>query len=309
MFPKCVRNFSPHSNHLDSDTSLVMPRTRVEQKEHIVVTLLEQHTMKDYGVFSSPPILIVEEEPALRNALIQLLSEEGYAPSGVASLDEAWETVDRRSFALMLADLLVGRSPHSFTSAHLLRRHAPSTPMGIMTDQAVSPWDRQWSAFAFTIPKPIETTRLLVEVAASLHLPLSREQMRQEEIVRRLLEAIAARSWRRLLSLCTEDIRYYPSEAFPGFTAGPAQGAKALEAFMSSVWQNAPRLRLEVSNIFSRPRGLALRYLRYAPTADDGWAWQESTALFQFVGDYICQIGFPDLARPLPRSHQIPQVG
>ena len=273
------------------------------------MALLEQHTMNDSQVFSPPPILIVEEEPALRNALIQLLSEEGYAPSGVASLDEAWETVDQRSFSLILADLLVGKSPHSFTSAHLLRRHAPLIPMGILTDQAVSLWERQWNAFAFTLPKPLETTRLLVEVAACLHLPLSREQMRQEEVVRRLLEAIAARGWSRLLSLCTEDVRYYPSEPFPGFTAGPLQGAKALEAFTSSIWQDAPRLRLEVGNIYSRPRGLALRYLCYAPTADDGWAWQESAALFQFVGDRICQIGFPDLDQPQPRSHQIPQVG
>lgn len=265
--------------------------------------------MNDSRVLSPPHILMVVEEPALRHALIQLFSEEGYAPAGVASLDEAWETVGRRSFSLILADLLVGKSPHSFTSAHLLRRHTLSIPMGILTDQAVSPWDKRWSAFAFTLPKPLETTRLLVEVAACLHLPLSREQMRQEEVVRRLLEAIAARGWSRLLSLCTEDIRYYPSKTSPDFTAGPLQGAKALEAFTSSIWQDASRLRLEMSNIYSRPRGLALRYLRYAPTADYGWAWQESAALFQFVGDRICQIGFPDLDQPQPCPHQLPQVG
>lgn len=265
--------------------------------------------MKGDRGFSQPPILIVVAEPTLRHTLIQLLSEEGYAPSGVASLDEAWEIVSHHSFALVLADLLVGKSQHSFTPAHLLRRHTTSTPMGVLTDKTVSAWDEQWSAFAFTLSKPIEMTRLLVEIAACLYLPFSREQMRQEEVLRRLLETITARGWSRLPSLCTEDIRYYPSEASSRFTASPLQGTKALEAYTASIWQDAPRLRLEVSNIYSRPGGLALRYLRYAPTADHGWAWQESTEIFQFAGDRICQIGLPDHDQPLPRSHQMPQVG
>lgn len=265
--------------------------------------------MKDDRNFSQPHILIVEAEPTLRHTLIQLLSEEGYAPSGVASLDEAWETVSHHFFALILADLLVGKSPHSFTPAHLLRRHTSSTPMGVLTDNPVSPWDEQWSTFAFTLSKPIETTRLLAEIAACLHLPFNREQERQAEVLRRFLEAITARGWSRLLRLCTEGIRYYPSETFSRFTATPLQGTKALEAYTSSIWQDAPRLRLEVSNIYSRPGGLALRYLRYAPTADYGWAWQESTEIFQFAGDRICQIGLPDHDQPLPRSHQMPQVG
>ena len=271
---------------------------------------MNQHTMNDESVFSSPRVLVVEAEPMLRQALMQLLTEEGYAAAGVATLDEAWAIVSSRSFALILADLIAGKSLHSFTPAHILRRHAPTMPLGIVTDEEISPWDERWSAFAFSLSKPPETTRLLTEIAACLHRPFNRAQARQAEVVRRFVEAIAGRGRSRLMSLCTEDVRYIPPETFPRFTAGHMQGKRALEAYTSSVWQDAPRLRLEVTDIYTRPRGLALRYLRFAPTADNGWAWQEQTEVFQFMGDHISQIGLPDYEKPpLPQSNQIPQVG
>ena len=274
------------------------------------MALIEQHTMNDKSVFSPPRVLVVEAEPALRQALMQLLIEEGYAAAGVATLDDAWAIVDFRSFALILADLIVGKSPHSFTPAHILRRHTPATPLGIVTDEEISPWDERWSAFAFSLSKPLETTRLLTEIAACLHKPFNRAQARQAEVLRRFVEAVAARGGRRLLSLCTENVRYVPPETFPRFTAGHLEGKRALEAYTSSVWQNAPHLRLEVTDIYTRPRGLALRYLRFAPTADNGWAWQEQTEVFQFVGDCISQIGLPDYEKPpLPLANHLPQVG
>lgn len=265
--------------------------------------------MNDERVFSPPRVLVVEAEPALRQALMGLLSEEGYAPSSVASIEEAMVVVEETAFALILADLMAGRSRHSFTPAHILRRHTPTTPLGILTDEAISPWDGRWSVFAFTLPKPVEISRLLTEVAACLHRPFSREQARQAEVLRRLVEAISARGKNRLLSLCTEDVRYYPPAASLGFTAHPLEGKRAIEAYALSFWQHAPLLRLEVGDIYARPSGLALRYLRYATTSDGGWAWQEGTAVFQFVGDYISQIGFPGREKLLPHLYQLPEIG
>ena len=265
--------------------------------------------MNDESVFSPLRVLVVEAEPALRQALMQLLSEEGYVPSGIASLEEALAAVEETAFELMLADLIAGKSRHSFTPAHILRRHTLSTPMGLLTDEDISPWDKRRNVFAFILSKPIETARLLTEVAACLKRPVSRAQARQAEVLRCFVEAILARRWRRLLSLSTEDMHYYPPGSSFGLTIGPMQGASAIEAYASSLWQDAPCLRLEVNKIYCRPRGLALRYLRFAPTADDGWAWQEGTQIFQFVGDRISAIGFPDYENPLHKLNQIRQVG
>lgn len=259
---------------------------------------------------ASPParLLIVAGSPALRETLLSLLTWEGYAPTAVTSLEEALAAVEKSTYALILADLYAGKSRHSFTSAHILRRHTPC-PIGLFTPEQVSPWDERWGVFAFLLAQPLDPTQLLTEVATCLNRLLSPEQARQAEVVRRLVEALADRRWRTLRSLCTPDIRYAPPTSLLGVPAPLLEGQRALTAYASSVWQGAPALRLEVIALYHRPRGLALRYMRVAPTSDDGWAWQAQTEVFAFVGDQICQIGLPESQQPLPEERSIPQVG
>lgn len=265
--------------------------------------------MSNEGLSTPARLLVVEADPTLRQALLRLLSEEGYAPFEAASLEEAWDIVDTSSFALILADLYVGRSRFSFTPAHLLRRHTPGTPLGILTNEAVSPWDEQWSAFVFALSKPVDAVRLLTEIAACLKRPFSSEQREQVAVLRRFVEAIVHKAWSRLSGMCTERVSYYPPEAFSLFPIRPLRGRMALRAYAASVWQDAPHLRLEILEIYSRPRGLALRYLIYAAAPDGGWAWQENTEVFQFLGKRISQIGLPDDGRSLLNRCEIPQIG
>ncbi len=265
--------------------------------------------MSEEDVSAPARILVVEADPTLRQALMQLLSKEGYAPFGAASLEEANTAVDATTFALILADLLVGKSRSSFMPAHVLRRHASAIPIGVLTDEPVLPWDERWSAFAFALSKPVGVARLLTEIAACLKRPLSSEGTEQEAVLRRFLQALVDKAWRRLLSLCTEDVSYYPPVAFSLFPSRPLRGNIALRAFAASIWQDAPHLRLEVSEVYRRPRGLALRYLVCAAAPDGGWAWQESTEVFQFSGKRISQIGFPDDKQLWHKQHDILQVG
>lgn len=127
--------------------------------------------------------------------------------------------------------------------------------------------------------------------------------------MRRFLEALVARQWDTLRRLCTPDVRYAPPTTLFRVPVPLLEGPHALAAYTASVWRSTPHLRLEVIALHSRPSGLALRYLRVAPTPDDGWAWQEQTELFAFAGDQICQIGLPDLQQPLRAERSIPQVG
>lgn len=86
--------------------------------------------------------------------------------------------MEQTTFALILADLPAGKSRHSFTPAHLLRRHTPSTPIGLFIPEQVSPWDERRGVFAFLLAQPLDPTRLLTEMAACLNRPLSAAQAR-----------------------------------------------------------------------------------------------------------------------------------
>ncbi len=259
---------------------------------------------------SPPHLLVVEADLLARRALLRLLEQDGYTATGVASLEEALIAVDAAPFDLLLADLHVGRSRHSFTPAHLLRRHALPTPLAILTQEAFSLWDKRWEAFAFVLAKPVEGGKLLAEVAACLKHPWSQEQIRQGEVLRRFVAAVRDQAWNRLLGMCTEDVIYYPSAALPWFSVRPLRGLLALRAYAASVWQGVPHLRLEVHEIASRPKGLALRYVSYVATPEGGWTWYANTEVFQFVGERISQIGLPPLAgQAVEGRNQAPGVG
>lgn len=265
--------------------------------------------MSQEQLFPPPRVLVVEAEPLLLEALLGLLRAEGYTSSGVGSLEEALAVVEETSFALIVADLFAGKSRHSFTPAHMLRRRTQSIPIGIFTEEDISRWDERRSLFAFLLTKPIHPTQLLTEVAACLSRPPSSAQARQAEVVQRFFEALSARRWNSLLKLCIQNVKYAVPTALLGVPGTVLEGKQALTVFASSVWQSVPGLRLEVSAIYSRPRGLAVRYLRAAPTPEQGWAWQEHTQLFAFVGDQISLIGLADLQPLIPQGMPFPQVG
>lgn len=237
----------------------------------------------------SPGVLVVVAEEALRQAFIGLLREEGYPVAGVASFEEALSAGASAAFALMLADLPTIRSAPS--SALRPRHHTPALPLGILKPQADA-LQEDVGPLAFTLSEPFEIARLLTEVAACLQRPLGPEQLRQAAVLRRLLKALSARASGRLSSLCAEDLSYSPSGTILQRGASSFQGREAIQAYVSSVWQNSHHLRLEASDIYSRPRGLALRYMTYATTPGGDWAGEEAAELFQFVGERISEIGF-----------------
>lgn len=104
-----------------------------------------------------PAILVVAPDQELQTILREVLTEEGYVVVAVASLEEASQQIDERAFALILADLFVGPSKHAFTPAHLLRRRAWPTPMGLLSAvPSLSPEAAHAAGFACMISMPFE---------------------------------------------------------------------------------------------------------------------------------------------------------
>src|SRR5579885_2352347 len=115
----------------------------------------------EQGISRAARILVVEPDDDLREALHTTLQEEGYQVSIAASLQHALSAVDEQSFHLILADIFVGRSPHSFTEAHILRRHVHPTPLAVLTTQQIDQEEAARQKFAFIAQMPFDLAELL----------------------------------------------------------------------------------------------------------------------------------------------------
>jgi CheY-like chemotaxis protein len=236
-------------------------------------------------------LLVVERNQSLREALLSLLAQEGYAANGVSSLEEALREVEKQPYALILADLFAGVSRHSFTPAHILRRRAMPIPMGLITDQASALEQPQPDGFAFVVPRIIEAPLLLAEIAAALNGPFSAPQQRQARVLERFLAAWGTQEWKSLLRLCTEGVVCYPSSLFPSPSARPLQVKLALLPLVAAFRRHYHSFRIEAPEIYPRPHGLAVRYSGCFAEFGSSWEFFGGVELFQFAGERISQIG------------------
>src|ERR1051326_7886245 len=161
-------------------------------------------------VVSAQPlrVLIVEDDRDTRDILEAVLSEEGYAVTLAASLQEALAILDEQVFHFILTDLFADALERSLDSIAPLFAHAHPTPIGVMTGWRVAPEDALRAGFTCLVRKPFELDQVLTAIAASLQFPLSTEQQRQVEVVERFYAALNARSWEHALALCIPQLAY-----------------------------------------------------------------------------------------------------
>jgi CheY-like chemotaxis protein len=113
-----------------------------------------------------PTILVVDDEPAVRDLVSGLLAEEGYtvrsAPDGLAAL----ETVQRDTPDLVLTDLYMPRLDGLGLIARL-QREWPHLPVVVLSAALrVSP-----PAGVPFVAKPLDVETLLAVIAGIMHGP------------------------------------------------------------------------------------------------------------------------------------------
>ena len=155
--------------------------------------------------------------------------EEGYALTVVSSLEEVPTQFDGETFALVLADVFVGRAPAgSFTPAHQLRRLVYPTPVSLLMTLPWSPEEAERAGFAFVLPMPFDLEDLLAQVATTLQRSLSEEDHQRIRVVERYFAALEREDWQAMLDLCTEDVAFYPLASSPRRTVRQMQGQAAV---------------------------------------------------------------------------------
>lgn len=236
-----------------------------------------------------PKLLLVDDDADLRETLLMLMADEGYAVQEAAALERALALVDAQGFDLIVTDCFDadGRDPLAGLAA--LRERAAPTPVGIMTAWPLLPEEVRAAGFAFLVGKPFDLDQLMLEVAAEVKAALRPEQVLAAGIVERYFAALSARDWDGLADLCTEDVTY----VLPG--AGPlavtVEGRAALRTYTEQTFASFPDATFDHVAIYGTPNGLAVRYQSHWRDGDGREQQQAGALVLEFVGSHIRRIG------------------
>jgi CheY-like chemotaxis protein/ketosteroid isomerase-like protein len=238
-----------------------------------------------------PPVLVATADSALQEVLADLLAEEGYAPYVASSLTDALALTDKRAYAMILAEVFTGSSPHAWDEARMLLRGAHPAPVALLITYSRVPEAIARAGFAFIQTMPFEIDELVARVASATARPLTPRQQRWAAIVHRYCAALAGADWNTLLELCTEDVVCYPSEGAHLTSRTKLHGRNAVQAHFAALVAGCSSVSYADLCFYPRSRGLTTRCTA-TWIGVDGHAYQAAMTLrLRFVGERISQIG------------------
>lgn len=123
-------------------------------------------------VLSRPArVLIVEDDPDMRDTLLFVLSEEGYQVRSAASLTEALDLLDQLTFELVLTDLFDSGGEDPLRTVEELHMRAQPTPVAVMTGWNMDARAVEEAGYAFLLAKPYDLGFLITRVAQCVRTP------------------------------------------------------------------------------------------------------------------------------------------
>ena len=258
------------------------------------------------GQASGPPtLLLVEDDPGIRETVELLLCDEGYSVRSASDPREALKLVDAHAFRLVVTDLFRTQGRDPLDAAELLKERAHPTPVALMTAWRVEAADVRQRGFCALLAKPFELDRFLSDIAACLDSPLDAQEQLQAEVVQRYFAALTAKDWDALVDLCSDDVTY----ELPGFGvfSHTVTGKEVFRTFSEQTFHTFPDSRFEDVSVYATPHGLAARYLGRWHTPDGAEVQQSGTVVFTFVGERIAQIGIRVNAERLEKITRLQQ--
>jgi DNA-binding response OmpR family regulator len=87
----------------------------------------------DSDGFTRRPLLVVDDDAAVREALAQVFSRDGYLVTAVPSGQQALAETDLRRFDLIILDVALGASPNGYQVCRILRDRGLTTPIIMLT--------------------------------------------------------------------------------------------------------------------------------------------------------------------------------
>ena len=117
-------------------------------------------------------ILVVDDEPVVRELTVEILRRSGYEPHGVPSAKQALELLDKERFDLVVSDVVMPEMT-GVEFLYKLRERLPDLPVLLMTGGSKEP-ERATNAVALgacsLLYKPFTHDELKAAVEAALKL-------------------------------------------------------------------------------------------------------------------------------------------
>ena len=187
-------------------------------------------------IMKQPQILIVDDEPDIRELLEITLNRMGLATHSVANLTDALDLIDKKQFSLCLTDMNLPDGSGLSLVAHI-QEAKPELPVAVITaygnvDTAITALKS--GAFDF-VSKPIELERLRGLIDTALKIPGSEHQIEISGEVRLLGDSAAANKLRL-------QIKKLSRSQAPVYISGESGSGKELVARL--IHANGPRAEM-----------------------------------------------------------------
>jgi CheY-like chemotaxis protein len=135
------------------------------QGSRFVITLEGKEESRKREAERCRDVLLVEDDPTLRSYLALILRDEGWAPQGFASAEEAWVQAKKRDGApaALITDLSLPGDGTGRDLIRHLRQRWPSVPAILLSGYGPAEAGRQPPYFAH-MTKPIDPAALLAQL-------------------------------------------------------------------------------------------------------------------------------------------------
>jgi len=234
-----------------------------------------------------PHILIADDEADLLEAFCEILLDEGYAVTSVASAEAALEAIDAQIFDAVVTDAFAEADALKPVSAIVAR--ARPTPVGMLSGWKLPESKVKALGLRFALQKPFEVSEVLVRLAQMLNDPIDPATHEAAALARRYFEALERKDWDSLLALCSAYVRFAGPQGsrFAATLVGRDAFLQHSRETFETVFQDAKFRDLV---IYPTPEGVAVRYLG-SWTAGGKPAQLAGAAILRIEGGQVERVG------------------
>lgn len=113
-----------------------------------------------------PPILVAEDEPLIRLALVEALEVGGYSVLEAADGRSAWNEIDRaEQLRGLVTDIRIGNGPNGWEIAQHAREKFPTLAVVYVTGDSIGEWPANGVPQSTVLQKPFASAELVTALA------------------------------------------------------------------------------------------------------------------------------------------------